>query len=200
MFDKMFEDFKSGFEDWARSSIEELGRELNDRFGVPEPDGEFELFRSFDTSDPLISKGCITIENDSWRIEAYDSVPSTDIFERKSDEPVRNVKLFTFGEPSTEDCLAECRAWVKTSGMNKTAQLRLGFDREAEFFGRSGGKMSRYYEASISSSKWQEYSVRHFFQKDKYPTDFWLNLDFYEPGTIWIKDIRLFKAPAKRKE
>ena len=196
----MFEDFKSGFEDWARSGIEELGRELNDRFGVPEPDGEFEVFRSFDTSDPLISKGCITIEDDSWCIEAYDSLPSTDIFERKSDEPVRNVKLFTFREPSTEDCLVECRAWVKTYGMNKTAQLRLGFDREAEFFGRSGGKISRYYETLVLGSKWQEYSVRHFFKKEKYPTTFWLNLDFYEPGTIWIKDIRLFKAPAKRKD
>ena len=193
MFDKMFED-------WARSGIEELGKGLNDRFGVPEPDGEFELFRRFDISEPLISQGCISIKNDSWRIEAYNSMPSTDIFEQESDKPVRNVKLFAFGEPGTEDCVIECRAWVKTSGMSKTARLRLGFDREAEFFGMSGGKISRYYEASISSSKWQEYEVRHFFKKYRYPTNFWLNLDFYEPGIIWIKDIRLFKAPAKRKD
>ena len=41
------------------------------------------------------------IEDNSWRIEAYDSVPSKDLFDRESDKPIRNTKLFTFANPST---------------------------------------------------------------------------------------------------
>ena len=195
----MFDELKSQFEEWAKSNLEQLSKELNDRYGIPEPDGEFVLFRTFDISEPLISKGAISLEENSWKIEAYDSVKSTfnsDVWDR-DEQPLRNTKLFTFSEPDRENCVIACRAWLKTSGMNKSARLRLGLDREADFFGMSGGKMSRHYETSIFNSQWQEYEVRHCFRKDKYPTTFWLNLDIYQPGVVWIKNIRLFKASFK---
>ena len=59
-------------------------------------------------------------------------------------------------------------------------------------------RKTRYYETLVLGSQWQEYEVRHYYKKDQYPTKFWLNLDFYQQGTIWLKDIRLFGAPAKR--
>ena len=69
--------------------------------------------------------------------------------------------MFTFSEPDSQNCLVACSACIKTSGMNKSARLRLGYEKESEFFGMQGGKISRYYEASIFDSKWQEYEVKH---------------------------------------
>jgi hypothetical protein len=39
----------------VKSGLTELGKQINEKWGVPEPDGEFELWRSFDINEPLIS-------------------------------------------------------------------------------------------------------------------------------------------------
>ena len=194
----MFDNIQSQFDEWVKSGLEQIGKEINNRYGIPEPNGDFELLHSFSISDSLISQGGITIEEDSWKIEAYDSgISASDsgLFNNKDEKPIRRTKLFTFNEPKDGDCIIACRAWMKTSGMNRSARLCLGYEKESEFLGMRGGKISQFYQTSVFNPQWQEYEVRHCFRKDKYPTNFWLNLDFYQSGIVWIKNIRLLKAP-----
>ncbi len=199
MFDKLFEDLQTQMGDWVKSSLTELGKQINEKCGVPEPDGDFELWHSFDINQPLISTGCISIEDNAWKIEAYEQEINLNTFD-SSDKPIRNVKLFSINEPDRECCVIACRALIKTANMSKTAQLRLGWEREAEFFGQRGGKMTRYYDALVLGSQWKEYEVRHYLKKEQYPATFWIDLDFYQAGIIWIKDIQLFYAPIKSKD
>lgn len=199
MFDRIFDNWKSQFEDWVKSGVEQLGEQLQEKFGIPEPDGEFELFRSFTISEPLITQGCISVEKDSWCIEAYETQPS-DFLSTSSDNPIRKVKLFEVDEPNNiQECIVACRAFIKTSNSTEKVNLCLGFDRPVNFCGVEGSNISRYYHIGASGKDWQEYEVRYFWQKDKYPGKLWINLDFLTAGTVWIKDVRLLQAAAKIK-
>ncbi|MBD2774219.1 hypothetical protein [Iningainema tapete] len=86
MFDELFNSFK-GF---ISSKVLEAGKELEKRFGVPDPTEPFELIRQFTPADSTITKGGIAIIGESWQIEAYDD----NIQRLVSTDPLRNVILF----------------------------------------------------------------------------------------------------------
>ena len=189
MLEEILENLKSQCEEWAKTGIEQLGKEISDRFYIPEPDGDFELLRRFDLQDDFVGKGGIYLESNAWRIEAYNSLTSN------SDEIIRKVRLFTTNEPDLVEHIVVCRFWAKTSMMKKLANFSLGFEREAEFFGIKGGKLHRNYGVSVGGYQWREYEVRNYCQSGSFPVQFYLDLDFFEAGTVWLKNISLLKAP-----
>ncbi|MUG99857.1 hypothetical protein F7734_49325 [Scytonema sp. UIC 10036] len=71
MFDELFNNLKESIV----TKIQEVGNELEKRFGVPEPTGSFVLIREFTFGDSTIAKGGIAMVGDFWQIEAYDDNP-----------------------------------------------------------------------------------------------------------------------------
>ncbi|MHC5859488.1 hypothetical protein [Nostoc sp.] len=69
MFDDLFNNLK-GFID---SKLQEVGNDLQKRFGVPEPAEPFVLIRRFTLADSTVTRGGIAIVGESWQIEAYDN-------------------------------------------------------------------------------------------------------------------------------
>ncbi|OKH22408.1 hypothetical protein NIES593_13130 [Hydrococcus rivularis NIES-593] len=201
----MFDDLRSQFEGWLKSGIEQLGNNLQERFGVPEAEEPFQLIRRFDITDQLLTKRCISVDGDAWRIEAYDAQEENSAFasflETSStiEKPVRSVKLFEIDEPNVQECIIACRAWMKTDQMIEAVTLCLGFDRPMDFFGFKTSNLINYRTANVLGTEWKEYEVRYYFKKEQNPGKFKINLDFSSSGIAWIKDIWLLQAPVKAK-
>jgi hypothetical protein len=68
----MFEQIFGGLKDWLESSIKEAVSGFEEHLKIPEPATPFQLIRRFGIADPPLTKGCVTIDQGSWRIEAYD--------------------------------------------------------------------------------------------------------------------------------
>ena len=199
MFDKLFEDLQSQVGEWVASGLEDLGKTIYDKWAVPEPNGQFEQWQKFSTNYTLVSRDCISIEGNSWKIGAYEQTTESHS-SKQNNKPVRKVQLFSVGEPPKDSCVIACRALIKTMGMSKNAELKLGLKREAELFGHKAGKTTQYYRAMVLGSEWKRYEVRHYFKKEQYPASFSIDLAFYQAGTIWIQDIELLYAPAKPRD
>lgn len=200
MFEQMFDGLKTKFQAWLKSSVEQIVSGIEERFKIPEPDGSFQLIRSFGIGDKPLTEGCVSVDQDSWRIEAYD-----DGRERKTDDLFskrvggRIVKLFEVAEPASQECLIVCRAQIKTVDVKKLAYLFLEFNRQADVLGMKGCNVTLSLHAvSVSgTTDWRPYEIRYHFKKEQYPGLFKINLELQSSGILWIKDVELLEAPVK---
>ncbi|BAY07865.1 hypothetical protein [Calothrix sp. NIES-2098] len=186
----MFDDLLNNLKDFVSSKVQEVGEELEKRFGVPEPAEPFVLIRRFSTSDSTVTKGGIAIIEDSWQIEAYDD--RTQRLITRAD-PLRNVILFEVNEPNLPECVLACRCYAKVLNTEKSIQLSLGISRKGQW-----GTNTRYWSTGISSNEdFQPYEVRAHFKKETDSAKFQISVQFESSGILQIRDIELLQASAK---
>ncbi|MBD2531010.1 hypothetical protein H6G97_16045 [Nostoc flagelliforme FACHB-838] len=126
MFDDLFNNLK-GFID---SKIQEVGNDLQKRFGVPEPAEPFVLIRRFTPADFTVTRGGIAIFGESWRIEAYDDNIQQLMI---STNPLRNVILFEVAAPDVQECVLACQFNAKALDTEKPINVSLGLCRTGQW-------------------------------------------------------------------
>lgn len=205
MFEQMFNELKS--------SVKQVISSIEERFKIPEPDGAFQLIHSFGIADEPLTKGCISVDQDSWRIEAYDEREQrkgssqdsfADSFEdfftkgnSTNQQSIRVVRLFEVAEPENQECLLACRAHIKTADAKEGANLRLGFSRRSNVLGIESN-ITTFKSATVSgTTDWKLYEVRYHFKKEQYSGTIGVNIEFQSSGILWIKEVELLQAPVK---
>lgn len=188
MFDDLFNNLK-GFID---SKIQEVGNDLQKRFGVPEPAEPFVLIRRFTPADSTVTKGCIAIVGESWQIEAYDD--NTQRFLTNSTDPLRNVILFEVAEPDVQECVFACQFNAKALNTEESIAVSLGVGRPRE----SGGMRTTSWGRGVSQTEnFQPYKVRAYFKKEANAANIQISVQFESSGILQIRDIELLQAPVK---
>lgn len=197
MFNSAFERLQSEFESWLKSNVKQVFSNIEEQFKTPETDGALELTHYFSVADKPLTQGCISVDYDSWRIEAYNNEREqrTNLFEENNG---RLVRLFEINEPENQECLLVCRAQIKTADVKEEAELLLSFERQAEVLGVKGGSLTTSRAVTVSGTTgWKLYEVRYHFKKEKYPGLIKINIDFKSSGILWIKHLELLQAPVK---
>ncbi|MDZ8094326.1 MAG: hypothetical protein RMZ42_20705 [Nostoc sp. DedQUE05] len=188
MFDDLFNNLK-GFID---SKIQEVGNDLQKRFGVPEPAEPFMLIRRFTPADSTVTKGCIAIVGESWQIEAYDD--NNQSFFTNSTDPLRNVILFEVAEPDVQECVFACQFNAKALDTEKAIKVSLGFRRTGQW----GGMTTTSWFTEVSPTEnFKPYEARAHFKKETDAAKVQISVQFESSGILQIKDIELLQAPVK---
>ncbi|MDZ7968229.1 MAG: hypothetical protein RM368_25305 [Nostoc sp. DedSLP03] len=187
MFDDLFNNLK-GFID---SKIQEVGNDLQKRFGIPEPAEPFVLIRRFTPADSTVTKGCIAIVQESWQIEAYDD--NNQSFFRNITDPLRNVILFELAEPDVQECVFACQFNAKALNTEKPIKVSLGWRRTGQW-----GIMTRLWPTEVLLTEdFQPYEARAHFKKEADVATVQISVQFESSGILQIKDIELLQAPVK---
>jgi hypothetical protein len=186
MFDNLFNNLK-GFID---SKIQEVGNDLQKRFGIPEPSEPFVLIRRFTPADSRVTKGGIAIVGESWQIEAYDD--NTQPFITSAD-PLRNVILFEVAEPDVPECVFACQFNAKALNTEKPIKVSLGWRRTGKW-----GTMREFCPTEVLLTEdFQPYEARAYFKKEADAATVQISVQFESSGILQIKDIELLQAPVK---
>lgn len=180
-----FDEFKASVEAGIKSGIESsvLGlaqsfmNGIEEFFKVPEPDGAFELIRTFHPSTvQTISIDGVTIEEDCWKIESYGE---------------KKVLLFEIAEPNVSECLLLCQAQVKTANLCKPAKLTLSARNSA-------GWTSNQYASAEGTTIWHLCKVPFHFKKQGFSESLAVSVEFQSGGVFWLKDVEILQAPVKQ--
>ncbi|MDZ8079730.1 MAG: hypothetical protein RMX35_11615 [Nostoc sp. DcaGUA01] len=186
MFDDLFNNLK-GFID---SKIQEVGKELEKRFGVPEAAEPFVLIRRFTTADSTITRGGIRTVGETWEIEAYDDNTQRLI---SSADPLRNVILFEVAEPNVQECVFACQFNAKALNTEKPIKVSLGLRRSGQW-----GTLTTLRPTEVSPTQnFQPYEVRAHFKKEADAAKVQISVQFESSGILEIRDIELLQAPVK---
>ncbi len=186
MFDDLFNNLK-GFID---SKIQEVGNDLQKRFGVPEPAEPFVLIRRFTPADSTVTRGGIAIVGESWRIEAYDDNKQL----LTSTDPLRNVILFEVAEPDVQECVFACQFNAKALDTEKPIKVSLGLRRPGQW----GGMTTTSWSTGVSPTvDFKPYEARAHFKKEADVAKVQISVQFESSGILEIRDIELLQAPVK---
>jgi len=101
------------------------------------------------------------------------------------------ITLFETGDIDIEKARLIYQAMVRTENLDGKVYLEMWccFDNKGEYF-------SRDLKTPLSGTvEWASEETPFFLQKGQNPDNVKLNLVITGPGTIWIDDIRLLKAP-----
>ncbi|WP_448266449.1 hypothetical protein [Nostoc sp. DSM 114159] len=188
MFDDLFNNLK-GFID---AKLQEVGNDLQKRFGVPEPAEPFVLIRRFTPADSTVTKGCIAIVGESWQIEAYDD--NNQSFFTNSADPLRNVILFEVAEPDVQECVFTCQFNAKALNTEKPIKVSLGFQRTGQWGGRA---TTSWFTEVLLTEDFQPYEVRAHFKKEADVATVQISVQFESSGILQIKNIELLQASVK---
>ncbi|MEH2202404.1 hypothetical protein [Nostoc sp.] len=187
MFDDLFNNLK-GFID---SKIQEVGNDLQKRFGVPEPAEPFVLIRRFTRADSTVTKGCIAIVGESWQIEAYDD--NNQSFLTNSTDPLRNVILFEVAEPDVQECVFACQFNAKAINTEKPIKVSLGWRRTGQW-----GTWRHFWATEVLLTEdFQPYEARAHLKKEADAATLQISVQFESSGILEIRDIELLQAPVK---
>ncbi|MDZ8238142.1 MAG: hypothetical protein RMZ69_13365 [Nostoc sp. ChiQUE01a] len=188
MFDDLFNNLK-GFID---SKIQEVGNDLQKRFGVPEPAEPFVLIRRFTPADSTVTRGGIATVGESWRIEAYDD--NDQRFLTTSTEPLRNVILFEVAEPDVQECVFACQFNAKALDTKKPIKVSLGLRRPGQW----GAMTTTSWSTGVSPTEnFKAYEARAHFKKEVDAAKIQISVQFESSGILEIRDIELLQAPVK---
>lgn len=180
-----FDEFRASVEDGIKLGIqggfESLGEMFKDNLEkwmqIPEPFGPYQRIRSFDPKvDFPISQGYISVEQDSWEIFSYEE---------------RKILMFEIPAPiGLQECILLCQMQVKSSGLQKPANLSLSMQNFA------GWNWSR--TASIEGTKsWHRLHIPFHYKKAEFTGAIQLNVEFKGSGVLWIKDVEILQAAVK---
>ncbi|MDZ8186579.1 MAG: hypothetical protein RMX96_17235 [Nostoc sp. ChiSLP02] len=187
MFDDLFNNLK-GFID---SKIQEVGNELQKRFGIPEPAEPFVLIRRFTTADSTITRGGIRTVGETWEIEAYEDNTQLLI---SSVDPLRNVILFEVAEPDVQECVFACQFNAKALNTEKPIKVSLGLRKPGQW----GAMTTTSWSTGISPTQdFQRYEVRAHFKKETDAAKVQISVQFESSGILEIRDIQLLQASVK---
>ncbi|MEH1913121.1 hypothetical protein [Nostoc sp.] len=188
----MFDDLFNNLKVFIDSKIQEVGNDLQKRFGVPEPAEPFVLIRRFTPADSTVTRGCIAIVGESWQIEAYDD--NNQSFLTNSTDPLRNVILFEVAEPDVQECVFACQFNAKALNTEKPIKVSLGWWR----MGQWGGRVTTSWATEVLLTEdFQPYEARAHFKKEADAAKIQISVQFESSGILQIKDIELLQAPVK---
>ncbi|WP_242064861.1 hypothetical protein [Nostoc sp. FACHB-133] len=187
MFDDIFNNLK-GFID---SKIQEVGNDLQKRFGIPEPTEPFVLIRRFTTADSTVTRGGLAIVGESWRIEAYDDNTQHLMI---STDPLRNVILFEVASPDVQECVLACQFNAKALDTEKPIKVSLGLRRPGQW----GEMRTTSWSTGVSPTEnFKSYEARAHFKKEADAAKVQISVQFESSGILEIRDIELLQAPVK---
>ncbi|MBH8573531.1 hypothetical protein I8752_10980 [Nostocaceae cyanobacterium CENA369] len=186
----MFDELLNNLKEFISSKVQEVGHELEKRFGVPEPAEPFVLIRQFTPADSTITKGGIAIVGESWQIEAYDDNAQRLI---TSTEPLRNVILFEVAEPNVIECVLACRFKAKAINTEKPINVSFGTRRQGQW-----GTITTFRQTGVSpTEEFKSYEVRAHFRKETDSAKIQISVQFESSGILFIRGIELLQASAK---
>lgn len=137
-------------------------------------------------------EGVETLTRDGVSIDLEGSGPGGGSLKVSADGP-RVVELFQTGDLDVEDARLLYRARLRTEGVDGKVYLEMycRFPGKGSFF-------SRGLDAPLSgTSGWRTVETPFFLKKGENPDNVTLNLVFTGPGTAWMDEIRLLRAPLR---
>ncbi len=149
---------------------------LRSLFGGREAAGAPELVRRFGTGDPTLSRACLAVDGDAWRID----LPGG-----------QAVRLFELEEPGLEHCLLTYRARLRAEGLRGRAYLEMWcrLPGRGEFFSRG------FHQALTGTTGWTSCEVPFWLKKGQRPDLIKLNVVIEGAGRVQIADVELLSAP-----
>ncbi|RUT10171.1 hypothetical protein DSM106972_006660 [Dulcicalothrix desertica PCC 7102] len=191
MFDELFNNLKNNLKEFVTSKVEEAGKELEKRFGVPEAIEPFTLIRRFTTADSTVTQGGIAINGETWQIEAYNDGYNQQLV--NISEPLRSVILFEVVEPDVQECVLACRFYARALNTEKSIRVCLGFARKGQW-----GTTTTYRASSLTQSgDFQLYETRAHYKKETDSCKIQITVQFESSGILLIRDIELLQAAVK---
>ncbi len=187
----MFDDLFNNLKGFIHSKLQEVGNDLQKRFGIPEPAEPFVLIRRFTPADSTITRGGIAIVGESWQIEAYDDNTQQLL---TSTDPLRNVILFEVAEPDVQECVFACQFNAKALDTEKAIKVSLGLRRPGQWGGMTTTSWSTGVLPAID---FKPYEARAHFKKEADAAKVQISVQFESSGILQIKDIELLQAPVK---
>ena len=145
-------------------------------FRRPQPSSPPETIRIFHTTDPTLSRGNVTVEQDGWVVNSTEE---------------QMIRLFEIQDPQTEQCLISYRAKIKTEGLVGRAFLEMWcrLPGHGEFFSKGQN------QAVKGTTDWASHEVPFYLKKGQKPDLIKLNLVVEGRGKVWLRDVQLLKTP-----
>lgn len=140
-------------------------------------------YYSMDTTEGIISLDCISIDpsikvrgTSSLKITAPDSM---------------TVRLYETGEIDVENARLVYRARLRTENVRGPVYLEMWcrFPRGGEYFSRG------VEQALTGTNDWSSAEIPFMLKAGENPDNVKLNLVIGGPGTVWIDDVHLARAP-----
>lgn len=179
-----FDEFKASVEVGIKSGIEAGFKEIADSFKkgigewfqVPEAAELFKLIRTLHpTTDQTIAQDNITVEQNSWKVEAYGE---------------KKCLLFEIAEPNVSECLLLCQAQVKSASLYKPAKLTLSIKNSAGW--------SYYQHGAVEGTiTWHLCKVPFHYKKERFSGSISVSVEFESGGVFWLKDVEILQAAVK---
>lgn len=143
---------------------------------VSRPAGPTQTLRRFDTADPTLSRDCIVVDEDGWRIDAREA---------------QTVRLFEADVPPVEQCLLTYRARMRCADLAGRAYLEMWcrLPGRGEFFSRG------LHQAIKGTTDWGSYETPFRLEQGQHPDLVKLNLVVEGHGAIAVKDVELLMTP-----
>jgi hypothetical protein len=144
--------------------------------GGSRPAGPTQTLRRFDTGDPTLSRDCIVVDRDGWRIDAREA---------------QTVRLFEADVPPVEKCLLTYRARMSCAGLAGRAYLEMWcrLPGRGEFFSRG------LHQAVKGTTGWGSYETPFRLEQGQRPDLVKLNLVVEGHGTVTVRDVELLMTP-----
>ncbi|MFC1836637.1 hypothetical protein ACFL2Q_18250 [Thermodesulfobacteriota bacterium] len=149
---------------------------LKSLFLGPQPSGPPQTFRAFDTSEPMISKDLVKVENDAFVVEAREKT---------------TVTLFEVKKPDLEQCMLTYRAKAKAEDINGRAYLEMQLK-----FPKLGEHCAKGVNCAVSgSTDWTPMEAPVLLDVGQKPEMMRLNVVMEGPGKVRMKDVEVVRQP-----
>ena len=145
-------------------------------FSGPQPAGPAELLKEFSVSEQVIDSDQAQVDMDGWKLN---------ISEKGA------VRLFELPVENIDRCLLTYRAKMKSNGLKGKAYLEMWckLSNMGEFFSKG------IKDPVKGSMDWREYEIPFLLKPNQSPELIKFNVHGEGSGTVWIKDIQLYKTP-----
>jgi len=106
--------------------------------------------RTYTTSDPAITRDCIAIEGDTWRVECKEQ---------------NTIHLFELFNPNVEQCMITYRAKMKTENLTGPACLEMWcrLPGSGEFFSKGLNNTVK------GTNDWASHEITFYLKKNRNP-------------------------------
>jgi len=145
-------------------------------FKPPQPAGPPQKIHVFGPTDRPITQDGVATEQNGWRIESREK---------------RTVRLFEVPNPGVEQYMLTYRAQMKVANLAGGAYLEMWcrLPGQGEFFSRG------LHQKATGTTDWASYEIPFYLKQGQRPDLIKLNIVFDGAGTVWMKNLELFKTP-----
>ena len=149
---------------------------LRSLFRPLRPTGPQESIVIFTTADRVITQDGVTREGGIWRVEAAEA---------------RTVRLFEIAGREIELAMLTYSAQLRTQDARGGVYLEMGcrLPRRGEFFSRD------LAHKVAGTNDWASYETPFRLRRGQLVDLIKLNLVLEGPGTVWVRDVQLFRTP-----